>query len=450
MAVESTTVGKVVYKVELDTSALDSGAKTVEKDLKNVGSSSQEVNKATSAFDDLAASVAGAVAAAQSLKIITSGISEVTGAYAQYQSSMMGVQSVANATGNSISESMQLIKQSTASGLLSEADAAAAMKNLMLYGYTAQQAAQLIDVLTNSAAFNRQATYSLSEAVRVTTEGIRMENSILSDAAGVQKNIAKMYLEYAQANNTTTESLTQAQKAQAVYNGIMGEAGMFLGDAERYSQTLSGSQLQLDQAITKVKQSMGALFEGFAPVISGLASWINDNRALVAGIVTTVGVIVAAGGLIAAVKSLIVVVKMLGLATKSALGPLGLIIGIAGAAGIAVAGMVNQTGDLSNTLNEVTPAVDNFTGSTNNMSDAQKNAAKKLAEVQEQLNKLKRNYERDLKEIGVKHQETIDKLTQQIEEANVDYNQKIAERNAEFAKNQATEEIKHQEIELRH
>lgn len=445
MATESTTVGKVVYKVELDTSALDSGAKTVEKDLKNVGNSGKEIKNASSAFDDLAASVAGVVAAAQSLKIVTSGISEVTEAYADYQSAMMGVQSVASATGNDISASMALIKESTASGLLSEADAAAAMKNLMLYGYTAQQAAQLIDVLTNSAAFNRQATYSLSEAVRVTTEGIRMENSILSDAAGVQKNIAKMYLEYAQANDTTTESLTQAQKAQAVYNGIMAEAGMFMGDADRYSQTLSGSQLQLDQAITKVKQSMGALFEGFAPVISNLATWINENKALVAGMVTAVTVIVAAGGLIAAVKALITVVKMLGIATSSALGPLGLIIGIATAAGIAVGNMVAETGDLSNTLSTVTPAVNDFTDSTDNMTSAQKKAAEKLAEVQAQLAKLRREYERDLKEIGVKHQETIDKLTKQIEEANVDYADKIAERNAEFEKNQATEEKKHQE-----
>ena len=48
-----------------------------------------------------------------------------------------------------------------------------------------------------------------------------MENSVLSDAAGVQKNISKMYEDYAKKIGKSTDELTQAEKAQAVYNGIM-------------------------------------------------------------------------------------------------------------------------------------------------------------------------------------------------------------------------------------
>ena len=66
-----------------------------------------------------------------------------------------------------------------------------------------------------------------------------MENSVLSDAAGVQKNIAKMYEDYAKSIGKSTDALTQSEKAQAVYNGIMDEAAMFTGTAEEMASGCS-------------------------------------------------------------------------------------------------------------------------------------------------------------------------------------------------------------------
>ncbi len=74
------------------------------------------------------------------------------------------------------------------------------------------------------------------------TEGIKNENSILVDNAGVTKNVAKMWEDYAKKIGVTTTSLTQAQKVQAEYEGIMAETAMQAGDLEKLSGTLAGSQ----------------------------------------------------------------------------------------------------------------------------------------------------------------------------------------------------------------
>ena len=39
-----------------------------------------------------------------------------------------------------------------------------------------------------------------------------MENSVLSNAVGVEKNIAKMHEEYAEKIGKSTDALTQAEK----------------------------------------------------------------------------------------------------------------------------------------------------------------------------------------------------------------------------------------------
>lgn len=74
---------------------------------------------------------------------------------------------------------------------MSETDLNASIKNLLLYGYTAEQATEILKRLQDSAVGNRQECYSLSEAVRVTTEGIRMENSVTSDAGRCSKKYSK-------------------------------------------------------------------------------------------------------------------------------------------------------------------------------------------------------------------------------------------------------------------
>lgn len=448
-------ISEVAIKVYLDLSELQDGVKEANEAVGGIGktasSSTSGVNSLSSGFAELTLGVHNLKEAFGGLKSTGAVFSDLIESNNRYQASMNGVVSVARATGNDVAESMQVIKDSTASGLLTQSDAAAAVKNLELYGYTAQQAGEMIKVLTDAAVYNRQANYSVSEAVKVTTEGIRMENSVLSDAAGIQKNIAKMQEDYAKSIGKSADNLTDAEKAQAVYNGVLNEGNTFLGDAEGYSDSLAGAQNKLANAVETAKSNIGALFEKVAPVVNGLADWMNQNQELVAGIATFVGVIIASGGLIGAlalafkalqtVKSAIMV---FGLTSKAATGGvIGLVVGIAAlatAAGVAVA--LNAATDSEWGLGDAASEANKDIDEQGNISSQ---TAKKLAKLDAQIEKLTRDYRRDLKQVAVDHQENLDSLTRQIEEANVDYIRAIDERMAEFDVTMAKQERSHQE-----
>lgn len=121
-----------------------------------------------------------------------------------------------------------------------------------------------------------------------------MENSVLSDAAGVQKNISKMYEEYAQKLGKTTDSLTQAEKAQAVYDGIMAEASMFTGSAKEMAEGYQGQQAQLNATNLELSRTIG---ESMIPALTqysslqlsitkGLTEFIKNNKTASSGIIT--------------------------------------------------------------------------------------------------------------------------------------------------------------------
>lgn len=448
-------ISEVAIKVYLDLSELQDGVKEANEAVGGIGkaasSSTSGVNSLSSGFAELTLGVHNLKEAFSGLRSTGAVIGDLVESNNRYQASMNGVVSVARATGNDVAESMQVIKDSTASGLLTQSDAAAAVKNLELYGYTAQQAGEMIKVLTDAAVYNRQANYSVSEAVKVTTEGIRMENSVLSDAAGIQKNIAKMQEDYAKSIGKSADNLTDAEKAQAVYNGVLNEGNTFLGDAEGYSDSLAGAQNKLANAVETAKANIGALFEKVAPVVNGLADWMNQNQELVAGIVTFVGVLAASGGLIGAlvlafkalqtVKSAIMV---FGLTSKAATGGvIGLAVGVAAlAAAAGIAAALNTATDAELDLGDAANAA---TSGIDGEGNAASETAKKIAKLTQQLEKLTRDYRRDLKQIAVDHQENLDSLTRQIEEANVDYIRAIDERMAEFDVTMAKQERSHQE-----
>lgn len=456
-------VGTATYKLTADPTQLQSALNSAQSSFKEFAETSKQESKSLS--DGLLDISLGAAALSQSFDMLSGTADMINGvveSYQSYQSAMNGVRAVASATGNSIAESMQVVKDATANGLLSQTDAAAAVKNLELYGYTAQQAGEMIRVMTDSAVYNRQAQYTVSEAVRATTEGIRMENSELSDAAGITKNIAKMQEEYADELGVAYTSLTQSQKAQAVYNGVLAEGGIFAGNAADYTNTLAGAQSKLDTSLEQVRSSIGQVSEAFAPVVSGIANWVSENRELVAGLMTFVGIIGAGGALITgivmaikAINAIRAAIVTMGVVSKAAVGGL---VGLATAAA-AIGGAVVAANAFNSSMDEATISLDESTGAMGDnqqaleeleqaeasYNDTLAETSGQIADLNKQIAKLTRDYRRDLKQILVDHEETIADLTTQIEEANVDYKRAIDERMAEFNVTMAEQERSHQE-----
>lgn len=293
------------------------GLSDAQKKQKAAASDSAAANQKLNS--ELTATAAVTAAAAAGFAVVTRTISAGIAAYNQYMSAMRGLQAVANSTGESMGNLTNMMAAVTDDGLIAPSDASAASKNLLLYGFSAEQTSDMLSRLKDVAVDNRQANYSLGEAVKVTTEGIRMENSILSDAAGVTKNIALMYEEYAQSLGVTTDSLTQAQKVQAVYTGVMQESEPFVGRASQYTKEFAGAQAELSANTQALQVALGdATSSGLTPFVSvlnggaeGLTEFIENNRVLVSVVTTlitaTLGLVAALGLKTAALKLLTVV-----------------------------------------------------------------------------------------------------------------------------------------------
>lgn len=306
-----TQIGQLVIDLRVKTEALEKGLETARKELQKIEKQNEQVKNSNKSLD--ANFIAMSISVVASLSKIKSAVDDGVNKYNSYVNSMKALQKTAKATNNSMADVEKAIKDVNKLKLMDDSDVTAATKNLLTYGFTVEQTSDILKVLQDAAVGNRQASYSLSEAVRVTTEGIRMENSVLSDAAGVQKNISKMYEEHAKEIGKTTDSLTQAEKAQAVYNGIMNEASMFTGSATEMAAGYQGTQAQLNASSLELSRTLG---EAMIPTLNeidllrlkitqGLSIFIKENKGATAGVltfITTLGTLTL--GIVAVVKSI--------------------------------------------------------------------------------------------------------------------------------------------------
>ncbi|MVW87864.1 hypothetical protein EI969_18265 [Pseudomonas sp. PB101] len=219
-------------------------------------------------------------------------VSDSKDAAIQQQAAYRGLEAVANHAGVGIGRAMDEANKLAADGLISVGDAAKALQNLLSRGYSVDQAVSVINRLKDAAAFNRQASLSMSEAVVTATEGLKNENSVLVDNAGVTKNVAKMWDEYAKSIGTTRDKLNDSQKIQAEYNGIMKETEAQVGNAKKAADGLTGSQAELDSRSNELKVTIGTILE---PVFISLnkrlaetAGWFNGILKGMTGVGLTV------------------------------------------------------------------------------------------------------------------------------------------------------------------
>lgn len=209
----------------------------------------------------------------------------------EMSNALTGLQSITEGQGRSFAAAQQFIADYTKDGLIPATNAITAYKNLAMRGYDDSQIRQVMVALKDSAAFGRQASYSMGEAVQTATEGLKNENSILVDNAGVTKNVAKMWEEYAKTIGTTANNLTQQQKIQAEVNGILEESKYQVGDAERVAGTLSGKLLQLSFNFYNLKVAVGNII---SPIVSAFIPVLNAAIAAATRFANTIATVVGA------------------------------------------------------------------------------------------------------------------------------------------------------------
>lgn len=250
-----------------------------------------QVSGALGGLKSVAGKLGVAIAAAFSVRQIVQFGTESVRAANELANALKGLQSIMEGQGRSFSEAQAFIEEYTKDGLIPATNAITAYKNLAMRGYDDNQIKQVMIALKDASAFGRQSSYSMGEAVQSATEGLKNENSILVDNAGVTKNVAKMWEEYARSIGTTSNNLTQQQKIQAEVNGILEESKYQSGDAAKVAGTFSGQLSQLSFNFNKLKIAVG---NAIIPIAQQLLPVVNDAIAAMTGFANSIAAVVGA------------------------------------------------------------------------------------------------------------------------------------------------------------
>lgn len=292
----------LIIGLQLQTKSLEQGMNEVKRQLRRHGN---DVRKTGAEYDRLA------VTASAAFYGITRAIKGGIDAYNSYNNSMVGLKSITQGTGNSFGQAQKFIEDFTRDGLIPAGDAATALKNLLARGFGMNEATDILNRFKDAAAFGRQGSLTLGEAVRSAAEGIKNENSVLVDNAGVTKNVSKMWEEYAKSIGKSTNDLTIAEKRQAEYNGIMKETQHQVGDAAKYSKELAGAQAKATAEGLKAKQAFGEalapilrdILSLITPILSGITTFIKNNQGLVAAVTVLITIFTGLIAVTALLKS---------------------------------------------------------------------------------------------------------------------------------------------------
>lgn len=279
----STNVGEIDLSLVLNSDKFSSQLNNVDK----------QANTASTRITSSLGKIGKAVVAAFSVAAVVKFGKECLNVATETTNAWIGLNSILTGQGKSFNRAKSFIEDYISDGLVPLNNAVTAYKNLTLRGYNEDQIQKTMTALKNSATFARQSTYSLGDAVSLATEGLKNENSVVVDNAGVTKNVAKMWEDYAKSIGKTTNNLTQAEKIQAEVNGILEETKFQSNDAAIYANTYSGKLAQLNTAFTNMKTAIGNVIQPiaklFVPVLTAVTNAVTKLFTAFAGLLSLFG-----------------------------------------------------------------------------------------------------------------------------------------------------------------
>lgn len=279
----STNVGEIDLSLILNSDKFSSQLNNVDK----------QANMASTRITSSLGKIGKAVMTAFSVAAVVKFGKECLNVATETTNAWIGLNSILTGQGKSFNRAKSFIEDYISDGLVPLNNAVTAYKNLTLRGYNEDQIQKTMTALKNSATFARQSTYSLGDAVSLATEGLKNENSVVVDNAGVTKNVAKMWEDYAKSIGKTTNNLTQAEKIQAEVNGILEETKFQSNDAAIYANTYSGKLAQLNTAFTNMKTAIGNVIQPFAklfiPVLTAVTNAVTKLFTAFAGLLSLFG-----------------------------------------------------------------------------------------------------------------------------------------------------------------
>ena len=149
----------------------------------------------------------------------------------------------------------------TGTGMLDATEVSQALKTLLSTGIGLPKATELLSAMADAAAFNRQGTLELGQALTGATQGFKNMNSRMVDNAGITKNLNVILKEQAHSMGRQVKDLTEMEKKMAIANGLIKEASMFQGDLSRATLTTSGAFAKGELEMKKFNRQVGKAAE---------------------------------------------------------------------------------------------------------------------------------------------------------------------------------------------
>lgn len=330
----ATDVGAIRASLTLETGKFQTGVRQARQDLKQLGDGAKSI---TSNFGQLERALT-AVGASTALIGLARAVQSLA---KEAQTAAMGVQGlieVSKALGVSVDKSTGLAKKFADEGLMSIADASNAVKTALSMNLSLEQTESLMRNLADSAAYNRAAHLSMSEAIVQGVQAIKMGNSELLDNTGVVENLSVMQDRYAKSIGTTADKLTEHQKVLAALSGVQQASALFAGNAAKSMEGYAGTQATWTSTIATARAEIGEAFlpvlqelmRTLTPLVVDFVKWAEVNKETVAGV--TAGTM-AVTGLVAIAGTLTVAIGALSAAMTAlniSIGPLGWLLAAGG------------------------------------------------------------------------------------------------------------------------
>ena len=307
---------KLTFVIDAQNKA-DQAFKQVEGSL---GSVQNRLEALKPAFQKMAIVGTAAVAA------LSVGMKSAIDASNEMNNAMIGLTTVANAFGQSADQAKDAAISLAKDGLMSVKSASNSLKNLLAAGFNLPEAIKLMTAFKDAAAFNRQGTLAFGDAIEGATQGIKNQNSIMVDNAGITKNLSIMLEEAGYSAQDLGRVSTDAGVRMALFNGILKEASSFQGDAARAAEQLSGKQAILATQMFNMRAAIGdalapaltMLIEKITPIVIKITEWTKANPQLTAkliiGATAVAGLVAILGSLGLALLAVIPAIKAVGVA----------------------------------------------------------------------------------------------------------------------------------------
>lgn len=135
--------------------------------------------------------------------------------------------------------------------------AAESLQNLLKSGLNLDQASDLLKRFTNEAITGKSPTITLSQAVANLSFAYQTGNSALGNLSGISENFSDIEEKGAKVMGKKLSAMTDAERAQAKYLGMLEVTNLTLGSAEKFQGGYIDNQIRMAQTIEETRIAIG-------------------------------------------------------------------------------------------------------------------------------------------------------------------------------------------------